>query len=633
MVMASPLTDEEKRYFPLKTVASVVAVFRSMLKRTSEPDLAFMSIVAGCIENTLTCNLPVLGGKAPVLLTEEPSENKRPAPPQQKEDDFPEIGLDVVDALYAKFRAVIKSSVDLSGRSRYTTREQVKKVSDVIWNTLTRSYYKDRAHLQSLYSYLTGNKLDCFGVALAVVAGCQVLGFDDVHLALSEDHAWVIFGEDGKETAEVTWHGKGNEDKRGQPVDSGIQARSWLYVAGNPVICSRFTEVGALVSSINPSITATTDSHEVASLQQSLLWVLNDMGHLSRYPMALGNLADLEEQQPTAGRCHCSHLFSQAIEVARRLYGNSHVYPYTYQGGYFYRNRMYKEALESWANAADAIRSYNYSREDEEIYKEFLEIANELIPFVMKVEGSGHSARSILKDSECFAHLLRFYDGICQWEEGSCTPVLHIGWAKPLVNTISKFDAQVRRHVVISCSETVDEEEEEQPTALPEGGTELDANANQVVLPPWSRETVKSDEEEGEVESRLGSSALAALTDLCGRTVLSPSFFLGSQRLLPVSGVAGQESPAKASSVAPAAKSKLYLRSHKMAGLKDLLLSEKLNTHAISLQLTAQSQVQLGGRSKPQRSDENSSVNKDSTGKPEGRDPPAPTRPKRTRKE
>lgn len=49
--------------------------------------------------------------------------------------------------------------------------------------------------------------MDCFGVALAVVAGCQVLGFNDVHLALSEDHAWVIFGLEGKETAEVTWHG------------------------------------------------------------------------------------------------------------------------------------------------------------------------------------------------------------------------------------------------------------------------------------------------------------------------------------------------------------------------------------------------------------------------------------------
>ena len=84
--------------------------------------------------------------------------------------------------------------------------------------------------------------------------------------------------------------GKGNEDKRGQPVDPGIQARSWLYVSGNPVICSRFTEVASLVSSINPSITATIDSLEVASLQQSLLWVLYDTGHLTRYPMALGIL-------------------------------------------------------------------------------------------------------------------------------------------------------------------------------------------------------------------------------------------------------------------------------------------------------------------------------------------------------
>lgn len=55
---------------------------------------------------------------------------------------------------------------------------------------------------------LAGNKLDCFGVAFAVVAACQVLGFQDVRLALSEDHAWVVFGKEGVETAEVTWHGK-----------------------------------------------------------------------------------------------------------------------------------------------------------------------------------------------------------------------------------------------------------------------------------------------------------------------------------------------------------------------------------------------------------------------------------------
>lgn len=69
--------------------------------------------------------------------------------------------------------------------------------------------------------------MDCFGVAFAVVAGCQVLGYNDVHLALSEDHAWVVFGEHGEHTAEVTWHGKGNEDKRGQPVSGGVGSRSW----------------------------------------------------------------------------------------------------------------------------------------------------------------------------------------------------------------------------------------------------------------------------------------------------------------------------------------------------------------------------------------------------------------------
>lgn len=82
--------------------------------------------------------------------------------------------------------------------------------------------------------------------------------------------------------------GKGNEDKRGQPVDAGIQARSWLYVAGCPVTCSRYTEVAALVSAINPSITATAESIQVAALQQELLWLLYDMNHLSKYPMALG---------------------------------------------------------------------------------------------------------------------------------------------------------------------------------------------------------------------------------------------------------------------------------------------------------------------------------------------------------
>jgi menin len=91
----------------------------------------------------------------------------------------------------------------------------------------------DVLFISYLLTISTGNKLDCFGVAFAVVAACQLLQVPNVHLALSEDHAWVVFGPEGTQTAEVTWHGKGNEDKRGRPVDIVKAKTSWLYLAGN----------------------------------------------------------------------------------------------------------------------------------------------------------------------------------------------------------------------------------------------------------------------------------------------------------------------------------------------------------------------------------------------------------------
>ena len=45
--------------------------------------------------------------------------------------------------------------------------------------------------------WLAVRLLDCFGLALTVVAACQQLGLYDVHLALSEDHAWIVFDQNG----------------------------------------------------------------------------------------------------------------------------------------------------------------------------------------------------------------------------------------------------------------------------------------------------------------------------------------------------------------------------------------------------------------------------------------------------
>uniref|UniRef100_A0A1L8DCS9 Menin n=2 Tax=Nyssomyia neivai TaxID=330878 RepID=A0A1L8DCS9_9DIPT len=634
--MASVLGEEVVRFFPLRSAQSVVDLFRYQLERcTDGPDLTLLSIVTGIIENTLTVGRGTDVGAAQAV---------------EELNNFPVIPLEAVEVLYKKFRTILSTvegkATGRTARRDYATRELIKKVSDVIWNSLIRSSYKDRAHLQSLYSYLAHNKLDCFGVAFAVVAGCQMLGYTDVHLAISEDHAWIVFGKTQDETIECTWHGKGFEDKRGQPVSAGVESQSWLYLCGHPVICTRHMEVVALVLAINPSLSITSACLEVTELQQQLLWLLYDMGHMEKYPMGLGSLGELEEMCQTDKRPASEALYEESVRSARTYYKNYHVYPYTYQGGYYYRKNLYKNAFASWANAGDVIRLYIYSRDDEEIYKELLDIANEQIPLIMKTESSGHSAHSILRDPQCFANLLRFYDGICQWEEGSLTPILHIGWAKPLVNTISKFDYDIRSQVTINCAS----DDEDLPSiAIVKEATKhhtFEETLEEKRRRDGMNNNVITKENDGaKVCKENGSEAklpptLEALTAACGEKILNPDFLLqgGGQPFTETQQTPPNEAekcvsdarsiqhaeerdkmPEKSVDVGkleadvkvpreegPKFEPKddveelrpkrpiITLYSHKMKGLKDLLLAEKLNTHAISLQVTAQSQV--GGK-------------------------------------
>jgi len=64
----------------------------------------------------------------------------------------------------------------------------------------------------------------------------------------------------------IYYPGKGNEDKRGQPIS--VSEKRWLYLNGFPVVCTIEMEVAAMVSAINPTITPTIDSVEMGSLQQ-----------------------------------------------------------------------------------------------------------------------------------------------------------------------------------------------------------------------------------------------------------------------------------------------------------------------------------------------------------------------------
>uniref|UniRef100_A0A3Q2E6R0 Menin n=1 Tax=Cyprinodon variegatus TaxID=28743 RepID=A0A3Q2E6R0_CYPVA len=379
-------------------------------------------------------------------------------------------------------------------------------------------------------SFQPGTKLDSSGVAFAVVAACQVLGLKDVHLALSEDHAWVIFGKNGEETAEVTWHGKGNEDRRGQTVAAGVNEKSWLYLKGSYMKCDRNMEVAFMVCAINPSLDLHTDSLELLQLQQVSASTSNPQYAIS--------------------------------------------------------------ALTSC--------SYNYFREDEEIYKEFFDIANDVIPTLLKETASENSkqlaAVSALQDPECFAHLLRFYDGICKWEEGSPTPVLHVGWATYLVQSLSRFDAQVRQKVSIITKEPEcpddDDQSSEDPREGRRRGPRRESKLEDQSLSPPAAPT-----------SPLAQQPAAAAAPVQPKKVGEGSARRRSSQGLRAGEIEGTPKSPGSDSVSSPLSQQLaspcpagpvvVFQSEKMKGMKELLCAAKVNSSAIKLQLTAQSQVQM----------------------------------------
>lgn len=252
----------------------------------------------------------------------------------------------------------------------------------------------------------------------------------------------------------------------------------------------------------------------------------------------------------------------------------------------------------------------------------------------------------------------RFYDGICIWEQGSLTPILHIGWVKPLVTTISRFDSEIRAQVIIHCTNGNCER------GIDNGATtRTESNNNDVSTSNHESDAKKSKTDDGNEANAKSSvnirtTLVEALTAACREKILNPDFLLqggtkpfadqqirsepsdekekqllllaqtSPRRCDEVSAESGEhrspagtsdsklnevkraEHDAKSSipSTGPVFKEmptndlllpkrpEITLYSQKMKGLKDLLLAEKLNTHAISLQLTAQSQVQVAGK-------------------------------------
>uniref|UniRef100_A0A3Q2VLL0 Menin n=1 Tax=Haplochromis burtoni TaxID=8153 RepID=A0A3Q2VLL0_HAPBU len=517
------LHSAQKKHFPLRGIDGVVQLFDAELRKP-EPDLALLSLVLGFVEHFLAVNR--------VIPINVPGVRFEPLEPDCPMSCFPTVELGMISALYERFTAQIRGAVDLSQYRRTaagSSRELVKKVSDVIWNSLSRSYFKDRAHIQSLFSLITGTKLDSSGVAFAVVAACQVLGLNDVHLALSEDHAWVIFGKNGEETAEVTWHGKGNEDRRGQTVTAGVNEKK-CYMCCILKKCLR---------------------------NSSKLTLCFCLGLRTRYPMAMGTLADLEDQEPIPGKENPLKIHLKAVTSAQKHYNNEHIYPYMYLAGFHYRHRSVREALRSWAEAAQVMQDYNYFREDEEIYKEFFDIANDVIPTLLKETATAAESPG---------------EGGEETEGGD----------------------EVRQKVTIITKEPDPQDDDDQSSEdFREGrrrGPRRESKLEDQSSPPSAAPTspcsqpaavAAQPKKVGEGGLRRRSSQGLRAGDIEGKPK-SPS--LPDSASSPFSPEQAPLSPAG---------TVIAFQSEKMKGMKELLCAAKVNSSAIKLQLTAQSQVQM----------------------------------------
>ena len=210
-----------------------------------------------------------------------------------------------------------------------------------------------------------------------------------------------------------------------------------------------------------------------------------------------------------------------------------------------------------------------------------------------------------------------------QWEEGSQTPILHIGWAKQLCFSISKFDYDIRSQVKIIIKSDFETESDElkkiEDTKKPSNGSNDESKCDFSTLPSLDELTAKCGEKILNPDFLLHGGGVPFTSDDkngSSEEVKSPKIdekMLSPAPQLPSPSTSNDDN--KSGDVlkqdedqsndtnnnsgkmedfdvddAPK-KPSVVLKSRKMKGLKELLLAEKLNTNAISLQITAQSHI------------------------------------------
>lgn len=225
------------------------------------------------------------------------------------------------------------------------------------------------------------------------------------------------------------------------------------------------------------------------------------------------------------------------------------------------------------------------------------------------------------------------------------------------MTTISRFDFEIRSQVIIHCAKD-EYDVNEANTSIRSENNNNNNNNNDVSIATaqetGDKKSSKNGDDPNDKSDTVRTTLVEALTAACGEKILNPDFLLqgggrpfadqqaksercdeSEKQLLllaqtsprHISEASAEINDKQVNEIKTEAKTivnvdikstvpsngpvfketsdediiipkrpEITLYSQKMKGLKELLLAEKLNTHAISLQLTAQSQVQVTGR-------------------------------------
>ena len=154
------ISEDECLLFPIKSANEFLELIdlHISINGEKEPNLAYLSILFGYLEHELTVNRMSTGISSD-SDNDEVVENSNSDNAETME--FPILHLQIVEGLLKHFALTLKAQVDrsltdLTSRSGYATKKLCKLVSDILWSGLLRSYHKDKAHIQSIFSYLTG---------------------------------------------------------------------------------------------------------------------------------------------------------------------------------------------------------------------------------------------------------------------------------------------------------------------------------------------------------------------------------------------------------------------------------------------------------------------------------------------